>query len=109
MLLNVDTQKVYTALLAGGFTAQQAETVIETMRMIDLSQLTTKDDLKDLRIELKQDIHNLRAEIKADFAALELKWEARFAKLESDNVLIKWMMGFILAGILSLVMKAYVG
>ncbi|MFM9890065.1 MAG: hypothetical protein ACKVOE_05395 [Rickettsiales bacterium] len=98
MLLNIDTQKVYTALLAGGFSAKQAETVIETMRTIDLSQLATKTDLKDLRTE-----------IKADFAAQELKFESRFAKLETDNVLIKWMMGFVLAGILSLVMKAYVG
>ena len=34
--------------------------------------------------------------------------DARFAKLESDMLVVKWMLGVLLAGVVSLVAKAYI-
>ncbi len=34
-------------------------------------------------------------------------YDSRFNKIESDLLVLKWMMGLILAGVLSLVMKAF--
>ena len=47
-------------------------------------------------------------EDKAREAAEELAgYEARFAKIESDLTVLKWMMGMQIAGIVSLVIKAF--
>lgn len=103
MLLNIDTQKVHSALLAGGFTQKQADTVIETMRSIDLTHLATKDDLKVLDAKMDTKFSAFELKMEPRFAAIE----QRMAKIEGDVQLLKWMMGFLLAGMLSLVLKAY--
>ena len=46
-----DTHSLFQTLQSGGFTDQQAEALKVTFDSIDLSELATKDDLKDLRIE----------------------------------------------------------
>lgn len=49
------------------------------------------------------------SEGKARAAAESLaNYENRFAKIEADLLVIKWMMGVVIAGILSLVVKAFV-
>ena len=47
-------------------------------------------------------------EDKARAAAEELAaYETRFAKIETDLAVIKWMLGVTLAGVVSLVIKAF--
>ena len=46
-------------------------------------------------------------EEKARAAAEELAaYETRFAKIEQDLAIIKWMLGFVIAGVASLIIKA---
>jgi hypothetical protein len=48
-------------------------------------------------------------EDKARAAAEELAgYESRFVKIEPDLAVLKWMLGFVMAGVVSLVIKAYV-
>jgi hypothetical protein len=48
-------------------------------------------------------------EEKARAAAEELAaYETRFAKIETDLAGIKWMLGIVIAGVASLVIKAFV-
>ena len=47
-------------------------------------------------------------EEKARGAAEELAaYETRFAKIEQDLAIIKWMLGFVIAGVASLIIKAF--
>jgi hypothetical protein len=47
-------------------------------------------------------------EDKARAAAEELAaYEGRFAKIETDLAVIKWMLGIVIAGVASLVIKAF--
>jgi hypothetical protein len=47
-------------------------------------------------------------EEKARAAAEELAaYETRFAKIEQDLAIIKWMLGFVIAGVASLIVKAF--
>ena len=49
------------------------------------------------------------SEGKAKAAAESLaNYENRFGKIEADLLVIKWMMGVVIAGTLSLVVKAFV-
>jgi hypothetical protein len=64
--------------------------VAATMRdSTEAADLVTR---KDLQIELQK---------------LEARMEPRFAKLEADMVLLKWMVGVIIAGVIALVAKAF--
>jgi hypothetical protein len=48
-------------------------------------------------------------EDKARAAAEKLAgYESRFAKIETDLAVIKWMLGIVVAGVASLVVKAFI-
>jgi hypothetical protein len=48
------------------------------------------------------------SEAKAKAAAESLAhYENRFAKIEADLLIVKWMLGVVIAGILSLLLKAF--
>lgn len=51
----------------------------------------------------KGDIH----ELKRDLEALELKVENKLIRIARELMLVKWMLGILLAGVLSLVLKAF--
>ena len=46
-----DTHNLFQTLRSGGFTDEQAEVIKSVFDNIDLSELATKDDIKDLRVE----------------------------------------------------------
>jgi hypothetical protein len=47
-----DTQKLATKLQQRGFSAQQAEGITEALRDLDASDLATKNDLQELKVDL---------------------------------------------------------
>lgn len=89
-VVTFDTLKFVKTLQASGMPAPQAEAVADAVRdSTDAADLVTR---KDLQIELQK---------------LESKMETRFAKLEGEFMLIKWMLGLIVAGVVALVMKSF--
>jgi hypothetical protein len=77
--VTVDTLKVVKTLHASVMPMPQAEAVAATMRdSTDAADLVTR---KDLQIEL--------------------------APIKADILLLKWMLGVVVAGVLALVMKAF--
>ena len=47
-----DTQKLVAKLQQRGFSAQQAEGITEALRDLDASDLATKNDLQELKVDL---------------------------------------------------------
>jgi hypothetical protein len=83
---SLDTHETVKALTAAGFSDSQAEALTAVVKRavdIDLSNITTKADLADLRRELSIEIADLRREL----AQLELR-------------LIKWVIGVGIAATL---------
>ncbi|MBF0339275.1 MAG: DUF1640 domain-containing protein [Nitrospirae bacterium] len=76
-----DTLKVVEGLKSSGFTEEQAKGLSETLKIINES--STKDLVT-----------------KADLQLLE-------ARIDGELKLLKWMVGIMLAGVVSLVMKAF--
>ena len=77
-----DTFKFVKRLKTTGMSEEQAEAFSDAFaeaQKANLENLATKTDLKELEL-----------------------------KINSQLMLLKWMMGFILAGILSLVLKAFI-
>lgn len=54
-----DTHKVIPKLVERGYTQDQAEAFTEVLQDLDLSELATKADLQELRIQLTGEIHGL--------------------------------------------------
>ena len=71
----------------------------------DISALRSevKADISELRSELKADINELRSEFKADMNEFRAEVDGRFIKVQGQFDLLKWMLGFVLAGTASIV------
>lgn len=90
--LTFDTLKLVKKLKESGFNDIQAEALTDIFKESSqerLESLATKDDLSRLETTLKRDMKELEL------------------KLTGEITLLKWMMGFVLAGIVSLVLKAF--
>jgi hypothetical protein len=87
-----DTLKFANKLKAAGVPAEHAEAeaaALSEVLEVNLKELATKEDLKN----------GLRD--------LEMKLDTRLEKLMGEMVLLKWMMGILIAGVISLVLKAF--
>lgn len=63
---------------------------------MNLRELATKEDLRATKEELRWEIGGLRNDM-----------EIKFAKVDGELKLLKWILGFIAAGVASLVLKAF--
>jgi len=105
-----DTLKFVKRLRSAGFDEEKAEALSDALKEwyeAGLSDLATKQDIgmlkqdiKELEQSTKQDIKELEQSTKQDIKELELR-------LTGEIKLLKWTMGFLLAGVLSLLIKAF--
>ncbi len=80
--MTLDTHAIIKRLTAAKMPEEQAELIIDAInqsREDDVGKLATKSDLREVELRLNGEI-----------------------------TLLKWMMGLVIAGILALVLKAYV-
>ncbi|MEO5374540.1 MAG: CCDC90 family protein [Alphaproteobacteria bacterium] len=102
--ITFDTLKFVHRLRDAGIAEPQAEAIAEAFK--DASgdaELATRSDIARLEASTKADIKDVRGEMGLGFSRVQ----AEFAKLQGEVNLLKWMMGIVLAGILSLVLRAF--
>jgi hypothetical protein len=83
-----DTLKFAKRMKDAGFNESQAEALSDAIREVQdsaIAELVTKKDLKEL----------------------ELRLENKFESMKGELSLLKWMIGFVLAGIVSLILKTF--
>ncbi|MCD6294907.1 MAG: DUF1640 domain-containing protein [Deltaproteobacteria bacterium] len=83
--ITFDTHAYIKKLKAVGVTEEQAEVQAETLAGLISDQLPTKQDIELLCRDMKE---------------VEIK-------ISGEINLIKWMMGFVLAGIAALILKSF--
>ena len=88
-----DTLAYANKFKKAGFTERQAETLAETQAELIEERLVSREHF-DLKIK------ELELATKRDIKELELK-------ISGQLLLLKWMLGLISAGIVSLVLKAF--
>jgi hypothetical protein len=84
--ITFDTHKFIRRLEEAGFASAQAEAVAEAFR----------EAQGEAEVATKRDIERL-----------ESKLEARFERVDGELRLNRWMIGVLLAGVVSLILKAY--
>ncbi len=63
-----------------------------------------RDEFASVRSEMKDGFAKVRVEFKDEFA----KIRGEFAQLRTEQVVVRTMLGFLIAGVLSIVLKLYV-
>ncbi len=91
--ITFDTLKFVRRLKEAGFNEQQAEALSD-------AQKESLTEIIEDRLAAKKDLKELELTLKADLKTLEMK-------MEGELRLIKWMMGFVLAGIAALILKSF--
>jgi len=74
-----------------------AEGVAEAFADATGDQLATKADLREQTADLRAEIAGLGAALRSETAGLGAALRAEIAPLKADMLLLKWMMGFVLA------------
>ena len=95
MELVLDTLKVYERLKAADLNDKAAREIAEVLKDVQIEAikgLATREDLARLR---------------EDIAKVEGRLVERITAVEGELKLIKWMLGFVIAGILSLILKSF--
>lgn len=101
--ITFDTLKFARRLKEAGVPERHAEAEADALAEIfnaNLGELATKRDLNELGAATKRDLNELETANKRDLKELELK-------INGELKLVKWMLGLLLAGVLSLVLKAF--
>ena len=87
-----DTLKFANKLKAAGVPSEQAEAeaaVLSEVLEVNLKELATKEDLR------------------SGLSQLEMRLDARFEKVLGEIVLLKWMLGILIAGVVSLIIRSF--
>lgn len=82
--ITFDTQELVNELETSGLTRKQSEMVISVLKKSQ-GELATKIDLREL----------------------ELRLDTRFERIDGELKLNRWMLGFLVAGVMSLVIKSF--
>ena len=91
--VSFDTLGAFQDLKAAGFEDQQARVLADRFRSVVSSRqadVATKADITELRAATKADIADVRLEI---------------SHMKGELTLLKWMIGFVLAGVAALVVR----
>jgi hypothetical protein len=82
--ITFDTQELVNELETSGLTRKQSEMVVSVLKKSQ-GELATKIDLREL----------------------ELRLDTRFERIDGELKLNRWMLGFLVAGVMSLVIKSF--
>ena len=82
--ITFDTQELVNELETSGLTRKQSEMVVSVLKKSQ-GELATKIDLREV----------------------ELRLDTRFERIDGELKLNRWMLGFLVAGVMSLVIKSF--
>ena len=82
--ITFDIQELVNELETSGLTRKQSEMVVSVLKKSQ-GELATKIDLREL----------------------ELRLDTRFERIDGELKLNRWMLGFLIAGVMSLVIKTF--
>ena len=84
---------------------------LETVLRYEIKELETalRHEMKELETGLRHEMGELETALRHEMKELELRIDTRFEKVHGEMLLMKWMLGLLIAGVASLVLKAFFG
>ena len=112
--LALGTLRVSKRLREAGFSEPQADAVtgiLNDARETSLAELVTKSDLREtvgsLKSELKADIAELKSEFRAEITELKSELKLDIATIRAEVGTQRWILGVLVAGVATLILKAF--
>ncbi|WP_066415270.1 CCDC90 family protein [Bordetella ansorpii] len=123
MAIRFNTLEVVERLERGGFSAEQARAQVEVLASVvntDTLDAATKTDLATVEDKLDTRITHVEHRLEAKLDAVERRLDARITSVEhkleqfrrtseGQFNLLRWMVGFVLAGTSGLFYKIFLG
>jgi len=101
-----NTYELIKTLEKAGMSEKQAEAITTgILRAHEVAGLATKADLRELQAQTKADLQ----EVKADMREMELRIDKKLVEMKGESMLVRWMLGLIMAGITGLIIKTFFG
>ncbi|MCL5285396.1 MAG: CCDC90 family protein [Nitrospirae bacterium] len=101
--MTFDTLAVATELKEAGFPPEQAEALARAWSHVASGELATKSDLVGVKSDLERQIAGVKSDLEKQIAVVRTEMmqikselEKKIDAVHSDNVLLKWMIGFSL-------------
>jgi hypothetical protein len=110
-MIAFDTFETIKRLQGFGFEARQAEGVTETLKDIIASSgedYATKNDLKDVETALRSDLKEVETALRSEIKEVEARLRSDIAVLSANVGFLKWGVGVVIVGILSLMLKTFI-
>jgi len=82
-----------------GISESQAEVMSDAFKQVEQSRADV--------VATKADILQIKTEIKSGLASLESRLSDHMTRIEGEMKLMRWILGFMFAGVVSLVLKAF--
>lgn len=103
--ISFNNLKFSEKLVDAGMPKEQANVLAESIHEITNAMNDTFATKKDLEKLTEKFI--TKEELKTELTALKFELKTDIHRVESNVKVLNWMMGFLLAGVFSLVMKAF--
>ena len=106
MAVMFDTLKFALALKEAGVPEKQAQAEAAAIGGV-IGELVTKGDLLGVKEDLLGVKESLKAELKSELKSLEDRVNGRFDVIEARFDHMKWMMGFVLAALVGVLVRLF--
>lgn len=108
--LTFDTLKFVETLIAAGVPEAHAKAQLKAMSnafSTNIQNLATEQDLKELESALEAKLDKVATNWNIRIDRVDAKLDKTEAELRGELILVKWMLGFLLAGVLTLIIKSF--
>jgi hypothetical protein len=95
--------EVYDALLEAGASPESSRKAAEAVAAFDGRANRLESDLSERTTGLRGEISKVRE----DMAAFRGETRERFAKIEGELVMLRWMVGLVVAGVATLIARSF--
>jgi hypothetical protein len=103
-----DTHRFIRTIKESGIPENQAEAIAEAFRTAQVeADLVTKPDLNAHDTDLRHALQETEQRLKAQIDALRGDFNLLRSDLTGKFTLLQWMLGLLLAGVASLVIKSF--
>ncbi|OIV47496.1 hypothetical protein BK025_03675 [Sodalis sp. TME1] len=103
-----DTQEFVETLEKSGLKKEQAKAIsIAVRKSHEVADVATKRDLEDVRKDMAARFEKVDTKIDSQIALVRKDLQLEMAGIRSEQKLIRWMLSALIAGVASLIIKAF--
>ena len=98
----------YDALKEAGASEEKAIAAAKSIADYENHFVRMESKIDSLELELESEVGSLESRLGSKISSIESRFESEIKIVKAEPSLIKWLLGFGIAGIISLIIKAFI-